>query len=429
MNLSTNWNRTTLQEFARERLRDLKLIVVSNRGLWPLCHSVFRQPFFDSKDWQTYRRVNEVFAQAVLEEAEASSAIVFVQDYHFCLLPRLLKDKNPNLIVAQFWHIPWPNREVFRIFPWKEELLDGLLGNDLLGFHLRYHCQNFLDTVDRTIKAKVDQERYEITRGGRVTAVRPFPISIDFEEHIAASASKAVEDEMDRWRRVLGLEAKFLGLGIDRIDYTKGIPQRLRTLDRLLERRPVYRKQMLFLQVGAPSRQRIREYKRLGGEIQRLVDEINRKWGIGSWHPIVLLKQHQSRLQMMALHRLADYCMVTSLHDGMNLVAKEFVASRMDEQGVLVLSEFTGVARELTDALLVNPFDQDQCVAAICKALEMPVEEKRRRMRQMRAVVAENNVYRWAAKIISALLQVGFSKNAYAEQEEKDSWKQSEAFS
>lgn len=384
---------------------------LANEGLWPLCHVVFTRPVFNPQHWQTYREVNQIFAEAVLQEAGDLPTFVFIQDYHFALLPRLLKEKNSNLIVAQFWHIPWPNRETFRAFPWKEELLEGLLGNDLLGFHLRYHCQNFLDTMDRAIEAKVDLERFEVTRGGKVTTVRPFPISIDFERHVATAQSPAVEREMERWRQQLGGRDQCLGLGIDRIDYTKGIPERLRAVDGFLERNPDYQKRLVFVQIGVPSRVHIREYKWLDDEIDSVVEAINWKWSTDSWRPIILLKQHCTPVQMMALHRLANFCIVSSLHDGMNLVAKEFVGSRFDEDGVLILSHFTGAAREMTDALLINPFSIEEGAEAIRQALEMPEEERRKRMQKMRTAVAENNIYRWAGKAISALLKFDFPEN------------------
>jgi trehalose 6-phosphate synthase len=387
---------------------------LANEGLWPLCHTVFTRPVFNPKHWAMYREVNELFAQAVLEEVGDGPGFVFVQDYHFGLLARLLKEGNAHLIVAQFWHIPWPNPEVFQTFPWKEELLDGLLGNDLLGFHLRYHCQNFLDTVHRTLEARVDYERFEITRGGRVTVVRPFPISIDFEAHEAAAASPAVEREMERWRQQLRLADEVLGIGIDRIDYTKGIPERLRALDRFLERYPAYRQRLLFVQIGVPSRTHVRQYQVLDDEIDGLVEEINWKWGRDSWRPIVYLKQQHSSIQMMGLHRLADFCVVSSLDDGMNLVAKEFVASRADEDGVLILSRFTGAARELTRAVLVNPFAEEELIGAIHQVVEMPADERRKRMRKLREIVAANNVYRWAGKFLSELLRFEFPDNNHA---------------
>lgn len=392
---------------------------LANSGLWPLCHIAFTRPVFRPSDWQAYREVNQLFADAVLEEAGDKPSFVFIQDYHFGLLPRLLKDRNPNLIVAQFWHIPWPNRETFRAFPWKEELLDGMLANDLLGFHLRYHCVNFLQTVDRTFEAMIDLEQSEIKRAGRTTLVRPFPISIDFEEHNELAASPAVDREMERWRRRLEPDGMFLGIGIDRIDYTKGIPDRLRALDHFFEHYPAYRGRVKFAQIGVPSRSQVPEYKRIDEEIDSVVSEINAKWGCRAWKPIEYIKKHQGPVSMMALHRLANFCVVSSLHDGMNLVAKEFVASRRDENGVLILSQFTGAATELAEALLVNPFAMDEIAEAIAKAIQMPEAEQRRRMQRMRTTVAENNIYRWAAKIVSTLTKFDFPQ---VESDEREVW-------
>lgn len=386
---------------------------LSNEGLWPLCHITFTRPVFNPQHWGQYRLVNQLFADAVLEEARDRPAFVFIQDYHFALLPRMLKKANPNLIVAQFWHIPWPNREVFRVFPWKDELLDGMLGNDLLGFHLRYHCQNFLDTIDRSIEAKVDQERSEVTRGGKVTVVRPFPISIDFEEHITLAQSAEVSSAMESWKHRLGLhDDAVLGIGIERLDYTKGIPERLSALDHLLDKYPFFRQRLTFVQIAVPSRSHIPQYQNLEEEVDRRVEQINWRWSSNGWKPVVLLKEHFGSADMMALHRLAHFCMVSSLHDGMNLVAKEYVASRYDEDGMLILSQFTGTARELTDSLLVNPFAIDETAEAVRQALDMPVGERRRRMKRMRDAVSNNNIYRWAGKIISALLKFDVAEAA-----------------
>lgn len=389
---------------------------MANEGIWPLCHMVFTRPVFSARHWAIYRQVNELFAQAVLQEAGDDPAFVFIQDYHFALLPRILKENNrANVIVAQFWHIPWPNSEAFQAFPWKEELLDGLLGNDLLGFHLRHHCQNFLDTVDRTVEAKIDSERFEITRGGKSTVVRPFPISIDFEEHDAAAQEPRIDMQMGRWIKQLRLEGEAVGIGIDRIDYTKGIPERLRALDLFFQKWPEYCRKLCFVQIGVPSRLHVPQYKLLDAEIDNLVEEINWKWGDDGWRPIIYLKSQHSPEQMMALHRLADFCIVSSLDDGMNLVAKEFVASRFDLGGVLILSRFTGAARELTSALVVNPFAVDQVADAIHQALNMPAEERGKRMQKMREVIAENNIYRWAGKYLSALLKFEFAESPRVE--------------
>lgn len=384
---------------------------LANEGLWPLCHITFTPPVFRPSDWEKYREVNRMYADAVLQEAGDTPTFVFIQDYHFCLLPRMLKDANAKLVVAQFWHIPWPNREVFRVFPWKEELLDGLLGNDLLGFHIRHHCQNFLDTIDRNIEARVDMERFEVTRHGKPTLVRPFPISIDYAEHAANAQAPDVSAAMAKWKKRLGRHAELLGVGIERLDYTKGIPQRLRAVDALLDAHPELRKRFVFLQVCVPSRSHIPEYQRVEDEVEDLVERINFKWKERGWQPIVFVKEHQSSADMMALHRLARFCVVSSLHDGMNLVAKEFVASRADDAGVLILSEFTGSSRELGDALLVNPFATHEIADCMYAALTMPPEEQARRMRRMREHLERHNVYRWGGKVLSELLKFDFPEN------------------
>ena len=382
----------------------------SNEALWPLCHIVYTRPVFEESDWETYKKVNEIFARSVLDEVGDRKAFVFIQDYHLTLLSRLIKDKNPNIITAQFWHIPWPHREAFRICPWQEEILHGLLGNDLLGFHIRYHCNNFLDTVDRAIEAKVDWERYEVTCGGRKTAVRPFPISVDFEALSQFAQSQEVAAQAEELRERLNLDDKIVGVGFDRLDYTKGIPDRLRAVGRFFEKYPGYKEKVVFIQAGVPSRVEISEYKKLSEEIDRVEEETNSRWATGRWKPIVYLREHQSQTALMALRRLADFFVVSSLHDGMNIVAKEFVASRFDEDGVLILSPFTGSARELTDAVFANPYAIDHFADAIKNAVEMPEAERRRRMQKMRAVVRENNIYKWAADIISELVKFEFGE-------------------
>jgi trehalose-6-phosphate synthase len=379
---------------------------LSNEGLWPLCHIAFHSPVFRLGDWECYRQANQIFADAVLEEAQGEPAFVFIQDYHFGLLPRMLKNSNPSLVVAQFWHIPWPNREVFRVFPWSEELLDGMLGNDLLAFHLSYHCANFLETVGRGIEALVEAEHSDVTRGGHVTMVRPFPISIDFEAHSAAAAAPEVDREMDAWIQRIGRRPDFMGIGIDRIDYTKGIPNRLAGLDLFLEKHPEYQGRMVFVQVGVPSRMNIEQYSELDSQLAAQVDAINAKWGKDGWQPVCYHRGHCSQKQMMALHRLADFCIVSSLHDGMNLVAKEFVASRFDDQGVLILSSFAGAARELPQSTQVNPFSVDGMADAILKAILTPPEERTRSMQSLRLTVGENNVYQWAGQLLSKLLKI-----------------------
>ncbi len=372
----------------------------ANGGLWPLCHIAYTRPRFDAADWEQYRRVNRKFADAVLEEVNDEPAVVFVQDYHFALLPRILREARPDLVILQFWHIPWPNREVFRICPWQEEILDGLLGNDLLSFHIQYHCNNFLDTVDRVLEAKLDMEQFAVTRGGKTTRVRPQPISIDPDLELAqAPADPAAEER--RLRKRLRLPDQRLLLGVDRADYTKGIPERIRAVDRLLTLHPELKGKFSLVQIAAPSRVHVPIYRRLNEELQELVEEVNWRHGDEKWRPIEFLQAHYSPEQIYPLYRIATACVVSSLHDGMNLVAKEFVAARRDLRGVLILSRFTGAAQELTDALLINPFAVDEFAETLRLALTMPEEEQERRMHHLRQQVEDNNIYRWAGMLLS----------------------------
>jgi len=375
----------------------------SNAALWPLCHIAYRRPVFDESQWQTYREVNELFAASVAEEIGNRSAFVFIQDYHLALLPRLLKQRCPQTIIAHFWHIPWPNPEVFRICPWKAELLDGLLGSDILGFHIRYHCNNFIDTVDRELEARPEREMTAITYGGKTTKIRAFPIGVDFEAIAWAAARRPVTLLMKQLREQYRLPEHNLGIGIDRLDYTKGIPERLRAIDRFLELYPDYIGNFAFLQVGVPSRIHVEEYRRLSDEVDEAVEQINWKYRVGAWVPIIYIRQHLDPPVLYALYRLARFCLVSSLHDGMNLVAKEFVAANVEEDGVLLLSQFTGAARQLRDALIINPYAADAVARCIYQALTMEGREVRSRMRRLRESVREHNVFKWAADIIQKL--------------------------
>jgi trehalose 6-phosphate synthase len=352
---------------------------LSNRALWPLCHNVFQRPIYRESDWAAYRRVNQIFARAVLEEAAGEPAAVFIQDYHFGLLPRMLKWANPSLTVAQFWHIPFPNREAAQTFPWMDELLDGMLGNDVLGFHLPQHCGNFIDAVDECLGAPIERATQTVWTNGSSTSVREAPISIDFDQHAREAASGAVEDAMQQWRQRIG-PVQHVGVGIDRMDYTKGIPERLRALSAMFRRNSSLRGNLTFVQVGVPSRSTIAEYAQLEREIEQEVRSINEAWRTDTWTPVIFEKRNLPSVEMMALHRLARFCMVTPLHDGMNLVAKEFVASRLDSDGVLILSRFAGAAKELRTALIVNPYSESDLCDAISGALSMPRSERQARM-------------------------------------------------
>jgi trehalose-6-phosphate synthase len=390
----------------------------ANEGLWPLCHVAHTRPVFRPEDWVHYQRVNRRFADAVLQEMEGTeSPILLAQDYHFALLPRMIKDARPDARVAIFWHIPWPNAEVFGICPWQRELVDGLLGADLIGFHIQSHCNNFLETVDRALEALTEWDRFAVNRQGHVTRVRPYPISVAFPEngHAANETPRNAGEERAALCNELGIEASLLGVGVDRVDYTKGIIERFRGIEHFLELYPAFQHRFTFVQIGAPSRTEISRYKTFLDEVIAEADRINARFQAGRWKPIVLLKKHHSHAEISRYYRAASLCLVTSLHDGMNLVAKEFVAAREDQRGTLVLSTFAGAAHELPDALLVNPYDVQQVAEAIHRSLEMSEEEQARRMEQMRATVREHNVYRWAAHLLSDLTEIRIDATERAE--------------
>jgi trehalose-6-phosphate synthase len=380
----------------------------SNEGLWPLCHIAHTRPLFRPGDWMYYQRINRRFADAVLSEMEGTqSPVLFVQDYHFALLARMVKETRPDVRVAVFWHIPWPNAEAFGICPWQRELVDGLLGADLVAFHIQTHCNNFLQTVDRAVEALTDWDRFEVSRKGHITRVRPYPISVAFpSERQSSQVIRITGEGRGALFGELGIEASLLGVGVDRLDYTKGIVERFRGIERFLELYPTYQRRFSFVQIGAPSRTDIPRYEQFMQEVTAEADRINGRLQAGRWKPIVLLKRHHSHEEIERYFRAASVCVVSSLHDGMNLVAKEFVAARDDNRGALILSTFTGAARELSDALLVNPYDVDQVANAIHEALEMDEEQQSTRMTRMRKTVYEHNVYRWAAHLLSDLAEI-----------------------
>jgi trehalose-6-phosphate synthase len=372
----------------------------ANEGLWPLCHIAHTRPTFRAPDWEHYQTVNRRFADVVADEARTDDPIVLVQDYHFALLPRMVRERLPRATIITFWHIPWPNPEAFGILPWREEVLEGMLGSSILGFHTQFHCNNFFDTVDRFLEARVDRETFTISYGGEPTEVRRYPISIEWPPS-ALAIQPPVPECRKRVRERLGLGPEVrLGVGVDRLDYTKGILERFAAIERLLELEPRWIGQFSFLQAAAPSRVSIDEYQNLDARVRSVAGRINERFGRPGCAPIVLKIEHHDAAQVYEMYRAADLCVVSSLHDGMNLVAKEFVAARDDEQGVLLLSQFTGAARDLAEALIVNPYDIEQSAAAMHLALTMSPEEQRARMRSMRNVVQEFNVYRWAGRML-----------------------------
>ncbi len=372
----------------------------SNEGLWPLCHIAHTRPSFRAPDWEQYRAVNRRFADVVIQEARTEDPIVLVQDYHFALLPLMIRERLPRATIITFWHIPWPNPETFGICPWREEILDGLLGSSILGFHTQYHCNNFFDTVDRYLEARVDRDTFSITHGGEATEVHRYPISIEWPPAALAGLPPVAKCHA-AVRHELGLAADVrLGLGIDRLDYTKGIVERLRAVERMLELNPRWIGRFSFIQIAAPSRSSIDEYQHFEARVRQAASRINQRFGTATCQPVILLIEHHDAASVYRHYRACDLCFVSSLHDGMNLVAKEFVAARDDEGGVLVLSQFTGAARELAEALIVNPYDVEQCATALSLALTMPAQEQRARMKSMRGLVQEFNVYRWAGRML-----------------------------
>jgi trehalose 6-phosphate synthase len=393
----------------------------ANEGLWPLCHIAHTRPIFRAADWECYQRINERFAHALLEEMEGSvDPVVFVQDYHFALLPQLVKAARPDARVAIFWHIPWPNPEAFGICPWQAELLDGLLGADLIGFHIPLHCNNFLSTVDRVIESRTDREHMTVSRHGHVTSVRPYPVSVAFDgrgDGSAVGGGDETENEQERGfareelLREFGARAETLAVGVDRMDYTKGIVERLLAHENLLEEHPWHRERLTMVQIAAPSRTRIPAYEELHRRINEEVERINQRFQTPRWRPIILIERQCTHSEVDRWYRAADLCLVTSLHDGMNLVAKEFVAARGDEDGVLILSKFTGAAVELRDALIVNPYDIAEVAEAMHRGLEMSRGERRDRMQKMRRQVMDHNIYRWAANVLGALREIRLESN------------------
>ena len=384
----------------------------ANEGLWPLCHIAHTRPTFRASDWEFYNKVNERFADALVEEiADEEHPVVLIQDYHFALLPRMLKDRLPHARIAIFWHIPWPNPESFGICPWQEELLDGLLGADLIGFHVQAHCNNFLNTVDRVLESRVDWEHFSVKRRDHWSTVLPFPISVDFTgETPSAPGEISAEEERSALIAELGIEATFLGVGVDRVDYTKGILERFQAVESFLERHPRYQNKFTLIQIGAPSRSSIPRYADFQREVEAEANRINDRFKRGKWRPIVLLNRQHTHQQVRRYYRAAHLCMVTSLHDGMNLVAKEYVAARQDDRGVLILSRFTGAARELRDAIIVNPYDIQATADAVAQALNMDIGEMIDRMRRMRSSVKEHNIYWWAGSLIGALCELRLKK-------------------
>jgi trehalose 6-phosphate synthase len=378
----------------------------SNEGLWPLCHRTPVRPVFRFNDFRLYTRVNARFVDAVCEEIDTDWPVVLVQDYHFALAPRMLRAQLPRATIVAFWHIPFPSPREYAICPWGRPLLEGLLGSSIAGFQTRDDCRNFVYACRHLLGAQVVREENAVVYRGRRTLVRAYPVSVEWPNRWARQ-SPPVDVCRAAVRSRFGLsENTQLIVGVDRMDYTKGINEKCLALERLLATRPELRERLVLLQIAEPSRASLDAYRECRSEIIATVDRINLRFGKGDYRPVILLEQHHEPAEVFELLRAGDVCYVGSLHDGMNLVAKEFVSARDDERGVLILSEFAGAARELTTALPVNPFSLDGCATALATALSMPVEEQMSRMRTMREVVQQFNAYRWTADILTDAAQL-----------------------
>jgi trehalose 6-phosphate synthase len=377
----------------------------SNEGLWPLCHIAHTRPTFRNDDWHYYKKVNEEFAKAVVDETKnEEQPFILIQDFHFALLPELIKKEKPKAKVAIFWHIPWPNPESFGICPWQREILTGMLGADLIGFHTQYHCNHFLETVNNALESRVLWENFSVKMGGRTTFIKPFPISIaftlkDFDIDLPKIKPSQLLAEY-------GLKAQFVGIGVDRIDYTKGIVEKFLSVERFLEKNPSYVGKFTFIQIGAPSRTQLKSYSDTVSAVENETNRINLRFKSKNWKAIILLKRHHSHEEIAPFYSSADFCMITSLHDGMNLVAKEFVASRNQNDGSLILSRFAGASQELQGAIIINPYDIEKSADAIKLALDMTKEEQNQRMTQMRLVIVRHNIYSWAATLLRTIAAI-----------------------
>ncbi len=376
----------------------------SNEGLWPLCHIAYTRPTFKKEDWEEYKKVNGKFAQNILSEIKnIERPIVLIQDFQLALVPRMIKNSRPDASVGIFWHIPWPNSESFSICPWKKEIIDGMLGADLIGFQTQLHCNNFIETVSREIESLLDFEQLTITRQNHTSYIKAFPISIAFPN---PSKNKDTNFDSKKLLKSLNVKTKYIGVGVDRLDYTKGILERLKAIEIFLKKNPTYIGNFTFLQIAAPSRSKIKQYQKFSEDVDKEVERINNLFRKNGWKPILLFKRHHSREEIDQFYKVANICLVTSLHDGMNLVAKEFVAARSDNKGVLILSQFTGASRELKDALIINPYNGEQTAEAIKLALELSPSEQTKKMKRMREVVKNYNIYRWSAELLKTIINI-----------------------
>jgi trehalose 6-phosphate synthase len=350
--------------------------------------------------------VNEDFADAVLEETmNDEQPFILIQDYHFALLPEIIRKGKPDARIAIFWHIPWPNPESFGICPWQKEILQGMLGADLIGFHTQYHCNHFLETVTNVLESRVGWDNFSVKMAGHTTFVKPFPISIEFTMKDFDSKSPPAKSAAELLREY-GIPAKLMGIGVDRIDYTKGIIEKFLGIERFFEKYPSYKGKFTFVQIGAPTRTLIKNYSDTMHSVEKEAERINNRFKGKNWKPLLFLNRNHSHEEINPFYEAADLCIVSSLHDGMNLVAKEYVASKRDNSGALILSRFTGASQELHGALVINPYDIEECADTIKRALEMKPDQQHQRMWQMRQSVLRNNIYNWASELLRTMAAI-----------------------
>ncbi len=364
----------------------------SNRGLWPLSHYFVGRCQFHLEQWQSYRRVNEIFAQVVLEELEPRD-LVWVQDFHLATMPALVRSARPDVPIGFFWHVPFPEPSVFGILPWRKQLLEGMLGSDVIGFHVESYARNFLACVERFLGIPVDHDRRVVTLKGREVRIVAWPIGVDAEEFEELARRPDVKLRAGRIRRQLG--SAHMILGVDRLDYTKGILERLQGLERFFEQSPAFRRNVTYFQIAVPSRERVEEYRRMKREIEEAIGRISGRFTSEGWVPVRYLYRSVPTVELAAHYVAADLALVTPLRDGMNLVAKEYVASRIHDDGMLILSEFAGAAEGLPEAVRVNPYNVDDVAAQIRAALTMPREQVSERMGRMRARVKKEDIRWW----------------------------------
>ena len=379
----------------------------SNQALYPLCLMAHTRPIFSEEEWEQYKKVNGKFAETVLAEIkDLHNPIILIQDFHFALLPRMIKNSRPDATVGLFWHIPWVSPESFSICPWKKELLDGMLGADLIGFHTQLHCNNFIETVGRELESLIDFEQFAVTRNDHMSLVKPFPAGIAFTSGNDDLEKEKEKQERGKLLKRLGINSKYIGVGVDRMDYTKGLLERFKAIELFFEKCPTYKDEFTFIQISPPSKNKIKKYQEFTRAVEKEVDRINTRFKTKNWKPIILIQKHHSHEELNQYYKLADICLITSLHDGMNLVAKEFIAARNDEKGVLILSQFTGASKELKEALIINPYNGKETAEVIHTALKMMPSEQIRRMRKLRDSVRNHNIYRWSAEFLKTMMSL-----------------------